>query len=469
MTLGSSSGSAAVGGQALPRPQLRPPDLILFTATVLLLAVGAVMVYSASFVIAHNEFQDDLYFLSRHLGAIALGAVAMVVLVRIDYRRWRRFSLLVMLGCVALLILVLAPGVGSRVYGAVRWIKVGPIQIQPSELAKIAIALYLADWLARRGPLVKHMSSGSLPFVIIVGVVAGLVEMQPDLGTTFVIVGTAASVFFIAGANLWHVALAGGIGMLAGIAAIARMSGYRQDRITAFLDPWADLQGSGWHTAQTLIALGSGGPFGLGLGGSRQKFYWVPNAHTDAIFSIIGEELGFVGTLAVLVVFGVVAWRGFVIAWQAPDTFGRLLAAGLTSGLVIQALVNIAVVTNSIPYTGVPLPFISYGGSSTIISMVAVGFLLSISRRRGLPRETDHSFASAPQPVDGRMGPTRRLVRGAPAAASRIQAIHRAWVASRVRPSVADALQARPARRRVPRRPALSHDGSRRARRSPRA
>ncbi len=290
---------AAAGENGQVEVQIGKPDYLLLGATVALLLLGTIMVYSASFVVAHNEFNDDAYFLVRQLMWVAVGVGAMFLGYRIDYHRWRRFSLPIMLLCLGLLVAVLVPGIGTRSYGAVRWIRVGPLlQVQPSELAKIAIVLYLADWLARREQVVGNFSKGLIPFAIIVGTLAWLVEMQPDLGTVSIIVGTAACVFFVAGANLLHVGALGAGGVLAGLTVVSHLSGYRQDRITAFLDPWSDIQGSGWHTAQGLIALGSGGLFGVGLGDSHQKFYWVPNAHTDAIFAIIGEELGFLGASA---------------------------------------------------------------------------------------------------------------------------------------------------------------------------
>jgi len=366
-------------------------DYILVGATVALLLLGAVMVYSASFVVAHNEFNDNAYFLVRQLLWIGAGLVALAIGYKVDYWRWRAVSLPIMLLCLVLLLLVLVPGIGSRSYGAVRWIKLGPLQLQPSEPAKIAIVLYLADWLSRRQVLVRQFGKGLLPFAIIVGSLAWLVEMQPDLGTMSIIIGAAGCVFFVAGANLLHVGVLGCGGVLAALTVVSHLSGYRQDRITAFLDPWSDIQGSGWHTAQGLIALGSGGPFGVGLGDSHQKFYWVPNAHTDAIFAIIGEELGFVGSVTVLGLFAALAWRGLLIAWRAPDAFGRLFATGLTSMLALQALVNMAVVTNSVPYTGITLPLVSFGGSSTVISLLAVGLLLNISRHRYRRVEPDPS------------------------------------------------------------------------------
>jgi cell division protein FtsW len=347
------------------------------------------MVYSASFVVAHNEFNDDAYFLVRQLMWIGVGSVGMLVALRVDYRRWRSLSLPIMFICIGLLVLVLVPGIGSSSYGAVRWLKLGPAQIQPSEIAKLAIILYLADWLARRGPMVGDFLKGLLPFAIIVTIVATLIEVQPDLGTTSIIVGVSACVFFVAGANLMHILMLGFAGTAAGMVLLAHLSGYQLERIRAFVDPWSDVQGSGWHTAQGLIALGSGGLFGQGLGNGLQKYYWVPNAHTDAIFAMIGEELGFVGCVGVLVLFGVLSWRGFLIAWQAPDPFARVFATGLTCMLTLQALVNVAVVTNSLPYTGVTLPLVSFGGSSTVISLIAIGLLLNISRHPAAPAEVD--------------------------------------------------------------------------------
>jgi cell division protein FtsW len=378
----------------LEKLEARRPDYLLLASTIALLVLGTLMVYSASFVVAHNEFNDDAYFLVRQLLWIGAGLVGMFLAARIDYRRWRGLSLPIMFLCIGMLVLVLVPGIGSSSYGAVRWIKLGPVQIQPSELAKLAMTLYLADWLARRGPIVGQFLKGLLPFAIIVGIIALLVAVQPDLGTTSIILGISACLFFVGGANLLHIALAGLGGALAAAALLAHLSGYQLDRVHAFLDPWSDIQGFGWHTAQGLIALGSGGVFGSGLGNGFQKFYWIPNAHTDAIYAIIGEELGFVGCLGVLFLFAVLAWRGFAIAWRQQDAFARLFATGLTCMITVQTLVNIAVVTNSLPYTGVTLPLVSFGGSSTVISLIAIGLLLNMSRQPAAATEV------APEPVD---------------------------------------------------------------------
>jgi len=406
--------------EPLENLEQRRPDYLLLASTIALLVLGTLMVYSASFVVAHNEFNDDAYFLVRQLVWIGVGSVGLLVAMRIDYRRWRALSLPIMFACIGLLVLVLVPGIGTSSYGAVRWIRLGPVQLQPSEIAKLAIILYLADWLARRGRMVGEFMKGLLPFAIIVGIVAMLVEVQPDLGTTAIIVGASACLFFVAGANLLHIALLATAGFGAGMAVLAHLSGYQLDRIRAFLDPWSNIQGSGWHTAQGLIAVGSGGLFGHGLGNGLQKYYWVPNAHTDAIFAIIGEELGFVGCVGVLLLFGILSWRGFRIAWQAPEPFARLFATGLTCMLTLQALVNVAVITNSLPYTGVTLPLVSFGGSSTVISLVAIGLLLNISRQPSaaaevdFERDDDDPRAPAPQPDDREPIPRVRLPRSEP-------------------------------------------------------
>jgi cell division protein FtsW len=399
----------------MPLEKLEPrrPDYLLLASTIALLVLGTLMVYSASFVVAHNEFNDDAYFLVRQLMWIGVGGVGLLLAMRIDYRRWRWLSLPIMFACIGLLVLVLVPGIGTSNYGAVRWIRLGPVQLQPSEIAKLAIILYLADWLARRGRMVGEFMKGLLPFAIIVGIVAMLVEVQPDLGTTAIIVGASACLFFVAGANLVHIALLAMAGFGAGLALMAHLSGYQLDRIRAFTDPWSNIQGSGWHTAQGLIAVGSGGVFGHGLGNGLQKYYWVPNAHTDAIFAIIGEELGFVGCSGVLVLFGILSWRGFLIAWQAPDPFARLFATGLTCMLTLQALVNVAVITNSLPYTGVTLPLVSFGGSSTVISLIAIGLLLNISRQPAASAEVDDEIDDddprSPEPRDREPIPRARL------------------------------------------------------------
>lgn len=361
----------------------RRPDFALLATVALLVVIGLDMVYSASYVIAHNDptYGSDTYFLVRQGIWALVGGMLLLVLQAVDYHVWRRFTIPLMALVLVLLLAVLISRLGHSAYGAQRWLRLGPLPpIEPSEFGKLVLVLYYADWLSRRRDRVSRFTSGTLPFGITITVVCALVVLQPDLGSAFVIAATAVCLFFIAGADLGHLAL----GLVTGTGALGAVivsASYRFQRVSAFLDPSKDPLGIGWNTLQAEIALGSGGVFGLGLGDSRQKFYYLPNAQTDAIFAVIGEELGLIGALAIIVLFGFMALRGYRIALRASDTYGALLAAGVTSWLVIQALVNIAVVTASIPFTGIPLPFVSFGGSSLIVSLMAVGLLLSVSRQ----------------------------------------------------------------------------------------
>jgi cell division protein FtsW len=366
--------------------ELRRVDLWLLFAILFLLALGVEMVFSASFVIAHNEFGDGTYFLVRHLIWIAVGLVAMASAALFDYHRLPRYSVVLYGGSLILLALVLVPGLGQITYGSARWLSFGPLSFQPSEITKVALVIYLACWLARVGSTVNDLSLGIIPFALILCLTAGLVLLEPNLGTTVVLTATAASTFFIAGVSLLYTLAAGVIGaaglalMMAFVHAFAG-AGHWNERIEAFLNPWSYADSIGWQTTQTILALGSGGVSGLGLGAGRQKYYYVPNAHTDSIFAIVGEEIGFIGTTLVILVFLFIAYRGLKVAFSAPDPLGRLLAAGITSMMVWQALLNMAVIANAVPYTGEPLPFVSYGGSSMVINLCAAGLLLSVSRR----------------------------------------------------------------------------------------
>lgn len=365
--------------------RMREADLGLLLAVLVLVAIGIEMVYSASFVVGYNEFGDGAYFLTRHLAWIGLGIVTLLATAASDYHWWRRFALPLLIVSLGLLALVLL--LGEATYGSARWLGLGLLAFQPSELTKLSLTLYLANWLARMGGDIRDFNLGTVPFLMVLCLAAGLVILEPDLGTAIILILTASSIFFVAGANVLH-ALAGaliGAGTLAALTAAVRLwsgGGYWSQRLLAFLDPWKYAEGIGWQTTQILLALGSGGLTGLGLGAGRQKYYYVPNAHTDGIFAIVGEEIGFIGTALVLLLFLVIAWRGFSIALSAPDSMGRLLATGLTALLVWQGLLNMAVVTSTVPYTGIPLPFISYGGSAMVTSLAATGMLLSISRRK---------------------------------------------------------------------------------------
>ena len=352
-------------------------DPWLMIIVMALLCIGMVMVYSASSFLAASYTGDAGYYFQRELMWVSLGIVVMLVTMRIDYRRWRRFSLIGMVIILPLLIIVLKFGVTA--YGAARWLALGSFfQFQPSELTKLVLALYIADWLARKGNQVSSFLYGLAPFVILVGVVLGLVLLENDMGTAIIIAGIAVAMFFTAGANIAQFLLALGCGGL--IFLKEALKGYRYYRITGFLDPFKDVTGINLQLYQGLLALGSGNWFGLGLGNSRQKTGYLPFPYTDSIFPIIGEELGFLGCALIVLLFLLLAFRGFRLARRTQDIYGALLATGITTWLVLQAFINIGANTATIPYTGVPLPFISFGGSSVVVSLAAVGILLNISR-----------------------------------------------------------------------------------------
>ncbi|WP_322480884.1 putative lipid II flippase FtsW [Thermogemmatispora sp.] len=352
-------------------------DHWLLIVVLTLLCFGLVMVYSASSFISASLYGDASYIFQRELLWAVLGVIAMLVTMHIDYRLWRRVSLLGMLVALALLVLVLK--FGTSAYGATRWLTLGSfLSFQPSELVKLVLALYIADWLARKGNQVRTFLYGLAPFVILVGVVLGLVLLEKDMGTAVIIAVAATAMFFVAGANIAQFLLAVACGGL--VFLTQAFKGYRYFRLLGFLDPFRDVTGINLQLYQSLLALGSGGWFGLGLGASRQKTGYLPLPYIDSIFAIIGEELGFIGCAAVCLLFLWLAFRGFRLARRTPDLYGSLLATGITTWLVVQAMINIGASTASIPYTGVPLPFISFGGSSLVVSMAAVGVLLNISR-----------------------------------------------------------------------------------------
>lgn len=363
-------------------------DPWLMLAFLGLMCVGLLMVYSASIADAYTYYGSAMYIFQREVMWVVVGFVALAVVVRLDYRFWQRISLPFLGLSMLLLVAVLAPHVGHSSHGAQRWFAVGSfIQLEPSELAKLALVLHLSAWLAAKGDRVRDFKATFLPFSMIVGIVALLIVRQPDLGTTIVVTVTMFSVIFIAGANIQHF-LGVSLGAIGVAALLAQSASYRYGRLTAFMDPWKDPSGVGYHTVQALLALGSGGLWGQGLGNSAQKFV-LPAPHTDSILAVIGEEWGLVGTVTVLLLYVIIAYRGMRITMEAPDGFARLLAAGITMWITFQALMNFAVITSSVPFTGVPLPFVSYGGTSLIITMTAMGILLNISRhtsKEGLAR-----------------------------------------------------------------------------------
>jgi cell division protein FtsW len=360
------------------------PDYAILATTLALVVIGVIFVYSSSFAIALAQYDNINYFFFRQIFAAALGLGALIFFMSVDYHRLRVFSPIIMLCAVVSLAAVLF--IGSDAYGARRWIDLGPMPFQPSEFAKLALIIYISAWLASYRRDLTSFASGFAPFVFAVGVVAALIMMEPDTGTTAVIVGTTLALFFIAGGSLVHVLTLGCTAAVAGVLLILT-EGYRAQRLLAFTSAEDDPDGLGFQTLQLLIALGSGGWEGLGLGVSRQKFFYIPGAHTDGIFAIIGEEAGFIGAMIVIGLFSYLVYRGFRVAMRAHDDFGTYLAMGVTCWIAFQTLVNLGGITRSIPLTGIPLPFISYGGSSLIMVMAGIGVLLSVSRygREGVP------------------------------------------------------------------------------------
>jgi cell division protein FtsW len=358
----------------------RAPDFILFIIILLLLTVGIVMVYSASFVFAEVNYDDGAHFLKNQLIWALLGIAGMIFVMNINYKVYKKWAI-PLLGLAAVsLVLLFVPGVGIEVKDATRWIGVGTtFRFQPSEVTKLALVFFLAKFLSENQDRIKQFFKGLAIPLLVVGGICLLILLQPDLGTTVTIAGTAFLLLLAAGARISHLC---GLGVLGcGLAALAIiMEPYRMKRIMAFTDPWSDPLDTGFQTIQALLAVGSGRFFGAGLGQGRQKFLYLHEQHTDFIFAVIAEELGFIGSTFVLLLFLAFMWRGLKIAIKAPDTFGGLLAAGITIMVVLQALINIGVVTGSLPITGITLPFISYGGSSLTLNLVGIGILLNISR-----------------------------------------------------------------------------------------
>ncbi len=351
-----------------------PIDKTLLIAVLILVTFGVLMVYDASVIEAFNTFGDKFYFAKLQLCWVIVSLLALSFMSFIPYRKLEKLSPLLFAISLLLLLVVLIPGVSTKVQGARRWLSLGALTIQPAEIVKLTFVMYLSTWLSKR--------QNFRPFLILSGIVLGLIILEPDLGTAVVIIATGFLVYFLSGAPLAAIAATGVTGLLAGII-LALSSAYRRSRLMTFLNPTIDPLGSSYHIRQVLIALGSGGWFGLGLGRSRQKYAYLPEATTDSIFAIIGEELGFIGAAVVILLLLAVIYQGFKIAQSAPDRFGQLLAGGITSWLGLQVLVNLAAMVALVPLTGVPLPFISYGGSSLVASLAGVGILLNISKNQG--------------------------------------------------------------------------------------
>ncbi len=344
----------------------------------MLLIAGLLAVYTSSYAFGYHDFGDPNFYMKRQLIYAMIGMLALVFFMRLDYNRLRTLSIWMLLGSLAGLALVLSP-LGTEVNGARRWLDFGPISVQPSEFAKLSIVVYISAWLSSRGSQVDKFTLGFVPFVLLVGVVGALVVSEPDMGTTVVIVLVACTLFFLAGAPLTHLALLLSSGAALSYLIITTRE-YQLDRFSAFLEPGADPQGNGYQIIQLLVALGSGGPFGLGWAESRQKHLYLPSAQTDGVFAVLGEEIGFIGLMFIIAIFAFFVLRGLKVTLKSRDQFATLLAMGVISWISFQTLINIAGITRTLPLTGVPLPFLSYGGSALISVMSGVGILLSVSR-----------------------------------------------------------------------------------------
>ena len=364
---------------ARKQPQAKPSTWYLRVGlSAVLVVIGLVMVLSASSVQSEREFGSTWSYFLRQCIWTAIGLVALTTAAKIDYRRWRPMIPMLLFGSIALLCVVLVPGFGTRVNGARSWLVFGPIRLQPAELVKLALLLFCADLLAKRASMLHNAAMTLGPVIIVVGITAGLMMLQPDLGSTMVMGAIVVSVLFVAGvplARLVGVVSVGGAVSLA----LALSEPYRRSRLTAFLHPWKDPANTGYQINQSLMGIATGKLFGVGLGESRAKWGFLPNAHTDFIFAIIAEELGLVGALLVVGLFLVFAVVGVRVALHAPDRFGTLVAAGITAWILAQAFVNIGGVIGLLPITGLTLPFVSFGGTSMVVTMGACGLLLNIA------------------------------------------------------------------------------------------
>lgn len=372
LSLGWKSSSAG-------RESLAPVDRTVLMITYLLLLIGLIMVFSASGVMAETRYGDSMFFLKRQAVWIVLGLLALHWVSRQDYDIWKSMMPIVLCLTIGCLILVLIPDVGSKVNGSRRWFRVAGLSFQPGELAKLTAVLYLASFLVRREEDITSFKKGVLAPVIVVGALAGLALLEPDMGTAMVLVAVLLGLLFLGGARITHL-----VGLVLSLLPLGYLlimeSDYRRRRLMSFLDPWQDPHDSGFQLTQSFVALGNGGFAGVGLGEGRQKLFFLPEAHADFVLALVGEELGFLGTGLLMVLFAILLVKGFHIAGRAPDAFGRHLASGVTLLLGIQVLINAGVVSGLLPTKGLTLPLVSYGGSSLIVTLIAIGMLLSISR-----------------------------------------------------------------------------------------
>jgi cell division protein FtsW len=365
---------------AIDRARRSHIDLMLLVPVICLVALGVVMVFSSSASLAAHRYQSETFFLKRHAIRVLLGVIALVLLARTDYRVLARFAPWALGGTVLLLGVLLA--VGGAVRGANRWLSLATVTIQPTEIARVACVVYLAKLLDRKGDRMASFKEGVLPAALVLGLMAFLILLQPNLGSTIALLTTGVVMLHLSGARRRHLALLALAGAVVAVLAVSH-NAYMMERVQGWLAQWghgrSDALGKNWQVSQSILALGSGGVLGAGPGHGLQKVFFLPDPHTDFIYAVIGEELGLIGTAGVLLAFTVLFLRGLKVAAGAPDRFGYLLAAGLTVNLSVYVAMNIAVVTGVIPTTGLPLPFVSYGGSALVVNMGGIGVLLNVA------------------------------------------------------------------------------------------
>ncbi len=353
---------------------------VLLTALVILLAFGTVMVFSSSGIYASDKYKSIHYFLMKQVFWIGAGSLGLIFFKNIKYEKLKTLAKPFFIISVLSLFLVFVPHLGKAAGGAKRWVSLFGFTFEPSEILKLAFIIYIAEAIERKQELIRYFMRGFLPYVLILGCVAGVLILQPDVGSILMLTFVLALMLFVGGVRLSHV-LAVALPLVPLACIVIMKASYRSRRIKAFLDPWADPQGTGFQMVQSFIAFGSGGIFGKGLGNGTQKLFYLPEAHTDFIFAIVGEEMGLAGATAVLLVYSFIIWKGIEIALKLDDTFGKVLAVGITSWIGLQAFINMSVVTGLLPTKGLTLPFISYGGSSLLVNMMAVGLLLNLSKQ----------------------------------------------------------------------------------------
>jgi len=396
-------------------PRRLVPDMWLFGAALVLVSIGVVMVYSASAILAADRFGDPHYFLKRQLFWALLGLGGLWAALAVDYRVLERVALPLLGVAALLLVFVLVPAFGQAINGTRRWLRLGGVSFQPVELAKLAFVIYLARFLGRRGEAVQGFWGGAVPPAVIGGGLAALVLRQPDLGNSLTLLALAFTLLFLAGARPRHLLLLAAPALPL-LAVAVYLAPYRWRRILAFLNPESDPRGSGFQIIQSFLAIGSGGLLGRGLGGSKQKLFYLPEPHTDFVFAVIAEELGLIGGVTVVALFMVLIWRGLRAGLRAPDRFGAYLALGLTTMLATEALVNLGVVTGSLPTKGLPLPFVSFGGSALFMTLLSTGILLNISQH-GTSDATSRRRASRSRAADARSAARGALPRPTPSGA----------------------------------------------------